>query len=403
MSPHLARLHQLASRPSRRIVGLMSGTSLDGLDVALCRLAGHGPGTRLTLEHFQTVLYDEDTKQRIREVFARDTVSLEFLTLLNPWLGQLHARAVLACLAEWHIAPAEVDLIASHGQTIYHAPRHQHQRPDFDLNATLQIGDGDHVAVQTGIITLSDFRQKHVASGGEGAPLAAYGDFLLLSSPDEERLLLNLGGIANFTYLPRAGGDATTAFSTDTGPGNTLLDTTVRAHRPGLAYDEDGRLAAAGRVNEELLNALLAHPFFAAALPKTTGPELFSAAYLAEAQRRSGATGLGLENTLATLAELSAVGVARAVQAAFAGRPTPTAVYASGGGAHNPVLMAALQRHLPGTRLAFTDVLGVPGDAKEAILFAVLANEAVAGTPVAMGAGRQQVPAMSMGKVSFPG
>ncbi|WP_460501901.1 anhydro-N-acetylmuramic acid kinase, partial [Hymenobacter agri] len=227
MNSSLERLYRISNQPSRRVIGLMSGTSLDGLDVALCRLEGHGAGTKLTLEQFQTVPYSEDTKQRIREVFARDTVSLEFLTLLNPWLGRLHARAVLACLEKWQVAPAEVDLIASHGQTIYHAPRHQHQRPNFDLHATLQIGDGDHLAVATGIITLSDFRQKHVAAGGEGAPLAAYGDFLLLSSPDEERLLLNLGGIANFTYLPRAGGDATTAFSTDTGPGNTLLDATV--------------------------------------------------------------------------------------------------------------------------------------------------------------------------------
>ena len=391
-------------QPSRRIVGLMSGTSLDGLDVALCRLTGHGPGTHLELEHFATVPYDDDTKSRIRKVFAREQVSLEYLTLLNPWLGNLHAAAVLACLREWGIRPADVDLVASHGQTVYHAPQHQHQRPDFPLNATLQLGDGDHVAVGTGIITLSDFRQKHLAAGGEGAPLAAYGDFLLLSSPDEERLLLNLGGIANFTYLPRAGGDARTAFSTDTGPGNTLLDATVRAHRPDMQYDEDGRLALAGRVHAGLLAALLDHPFFGAALPKTTGPELFGPAYLAGAQQRSGTERLGLEDTLATLAELSAVGVARAVQAAFKGRPAPAAVYTSGGGAHNPALLAALARHLPAaTRFALTDALGVPGDAKEAILFAVLANEAVAGQPVAIGAGRQRVPAVGLGKVSFPG
>ena len=403
MNHYVNQLYQLAGQPSRRIIGLMSGTSLDGLDVALCRLEGHGAGTRLTLEHFRTVTYDEETKQRIRQVFARDSVRLEFLTLLNPWLGRLHARAVLACLAEWRVASAEVDLIASHGQTIYHAPRHQHQRPDFDLNATLQIGDGDHLAVATGIITLSDFRQKHVAAGGEGAPLAVYGDFLLLSSPDEERLLLNLGGIANFTYLPRAGGDATTAFSTDTGPGNTLLDATVRAHRPGLSYDADGRLALAGRPHAGLLTELLAHPFFTAPLPKTTGPELFGPAYLAAAQQRSATGNLRLEDLLATLAELSAVGVARAVRLAFSHRAAPPAVYASGGGAHNPALMTALARHLPGTRFATTDELGVPGDAKEAILFAVLANEAVAGTPVAIGAGRQRVPAVGMGKVSFPG
>ncbi|MDO7854329.1 anhydro-N-acetylmuramic acid kinase [Hymenobacter convexus] len=403
MNSYLARLCQLAAQPSRRIIGLMSGTSLDGLDVALCRLTGHGPGTRLELEQFRTVPYDEDTKARIRQVFAREQVSLEYLTLLNPWLGQLHARAVLDCLREWSINSTEVDLIASHGQTIYHAPRHQHQRPDFALNATLQLGDGDHVAVGTGIITLSDFRQKHIAAGGEGAPLAAYGDFLLLSSPEEERLLLNLGGIANFTYLPRTGGDASTAFSTDTGPGNTLLDATVRAHHPELAYDEDGRLALAGRVHEGLVAALLDHPFFAAPLPKTTGPELFSAAYLAEAQHRTNTETLTLQDALATLAELSALGVARAVQAAFAQRPAPTAVYASGGGAHNPALMAALQRHLPAARFASTDVLGVSGDAKEAILFAVLANEAVAGQPVSIGTGRQRVPAVGMGKVSFPG
>ena len=403
MNSYVARLHSLADQPSRRIIGLMSGTSLDGLDVALCRLTGHGPGTRLELEQFRTVPYSDDTRARIRTVFAREQVSLEYLTLLNPWLGSLHAAAVLDCLREWQIAPSEVDLVASHGQTIYHAPRHQHQRPDFSINATLQLGDGDHVAVGTGIITLSDFRQKHVAAGGEGAPLAAYGDFLLLSSPNEERLLLNLGGIANFTYLPRTGGDVSTAFSTDTGPGNTLLDATVRAHHPGLQYDEDGRLAAAGPVHEGLLAALLHHPFFAAPLPKTTGPELFSPTYLANAQQRSGTTALGLEDTLATLAELSAVGVARAVQAAFAERPAPTAVYTSGGGAHNPALMAALARHLPGTRFTTTDVLGVPGDAKEAILFAVLANETVAGQPVAIGAGRQRVPAVSMGKISFPG
>ena len=402
MNPYLARLCRIGQQPSRRIVGLMSGTSLDGLDVALCRLTGHGVGTRLELEHFATVPYDDDIRARIRRVFAREQVSLEYLTLLNPWLGQLHARMVRECLHRWHIDPADVDLVASHGQTVYHAPQHQHQHPEFPLNATLQLGDGDHIAVGTGIITVSDFRQKHLAGGGEGAPLAAYGDFLLLSSPTEERLLLNLGGIANFTYLPRLGGDASTAFSTDTGPGNTLLDATVRRLQPGLQYDEDGRLAAAGQVHAGLLTALLEHPFFAASLPKTTGPELFGPAYLAAAQQRSGTTELGLEDILATLVELSAMGVARTVQQAF-GTGTALPVYTSGGGAHNLTLEAALARHLPGSRFATTATLGVPPDAKEAILFAVLANETVAGQPVTIGAGRQRVPTLTLGKISWPG
>ncbi|AWM33546.1 anhydro-N-acetylmuramic acid kinase [Hymenobacter nivis] len=405
MNAAIARLCHLAQQPSRRIVGLMSGTSLDGLDVALCRLTGHGAATQLALEHFATVPYTDDVRRRIRQVFAREQVSLEYLTLLNPWLGRLHAGMVLECLRAWQVAPVDVDLVASHGQTVYHAPAHQHQQADFaGQNATLQLGDGDHVAQGTGIITVSDFRQKHLAAGGEGAPLATYGDYLLLSSPAEARLLLNLGGIANFTYLPRTGADARTAFSTDTGPGNTLLDATIRARRPGLHYDADGRLALAGRVHPGLLGALLDHPFFAAALPKTTGPELFGPAYLAAAQAQTGTAALGLEDLLATLVELSAAGVARAVRQVFGSARAPLpAVYTSGGGAHNPALLGALRRHLPGAAFASTAALGVPPDAKEAILFAVLANEAVAGQPVALGAGRQRVPAVTMGKISWPG
>ncbi|SHK31244.1 anhydro-N-acetylmuramic acid kinase [Hymenobacter psychrotolerans] len=405
MNSSLQRLYQIVQQASRRIIGLMSGTSLDGLDVALCRLHGHGPATRLELEQFATVPYDDEVRRRIRQVFAGGStghVSLEYLTLLNPWIGRLHADMVLDCLRHWQVAPADVDLVASHGQTVYHAPAHQHQHPDFlGQNATLQLGDGDQLAVRTGIITLSDFRQKHIAAGGEGAPLAAYGDYLLLSSPDEERLLLNLGGIANFTYLPRAGQASNAAFSTDTGPGNTLLDATVRTHFPGLPYDEDGRLAAAGTVSEPLLHALLDHPFFAASLPKTTGPELFGAAYLQQAQESSATQMLGPEDLLATLAQLSARGVAQAVRQAF-GPNAELAVYMSGGGAHNPALRNALQQQLPGCRFATTEVLGVQPDAKEAILFAVLANEAVAGQPVSIGAGRQRVPAVSMGKISWP-
>lgn len=404
MNAAIARLHQMAQQPSRRIVGLMSGTSLDGLDVALCHLAGHGTATQLVLEHFATVPYNDDVRRRIRQVFAREQISLEYLTLLNPWLGCLHATMVLGCLRAWRVAPADVDLVASHGQTVYHVPAHQHQQADFaGLNATLQLGDGDHVAQGTGIITVSDFRQKHLAAGGEGAPLATYGDYLLLSSPAEERLLLNLGGIANFTYLPRAGADASAAFSTDTGPGNTLLDATIRAHRPDLQYDEDGRLALAGHVHPGLLGALLDHPFFAAALPKTTGPELFGPVYLAAAQAQTGTAALALKDLLATLVELSAVGVARAVRQVFEPRAPLPAVYTSGGGAHNPALLGALRRHLPGAAFASTDALGVPADAKEAILFAILANEAVAGQPVALGAGQQRVPAVTMGKISWPG
>lgn len=398
----LQRLAALANQPSRRIIGLMSGTSLDGLDVALCRLHGHGLATRLELEQFTTVPYDPEMRRRIRQVFAREQISLAYLTLLHAWLGRQHAALVRACLEQWQVPAAAVDLLASHGQTVFHAPAHQHQHPEFPgLNATLQLGDADHLAMGTGIITLSDFRQKHVAAGGEGAPLAAYGDFLLLSSPHEERLLLNLGGIANFTFLPRTTAAAAATFSTDTGPGNTLLDASIRAHYPDLSYDENGRLAATGHVHAELLADLLTEPFFAAPLPKTTGPELFGASYVRAAQERTGTLALALADLLATLTELSAASVARAVHLALGTQPA-VAVYVSGGGAHNATLLAALQRHLPECRFATTAALGVLPDAKEAILFALLANEAVAGQPVSIGSGRQRVPAVRMGKISLP-
>lgn len=401
MNAHLTRLLSIARQPSRRIIGLMSGTSLDGLDVALCRLEGSGPATRLTLEQYITLPYDDDARQRIRRVFARSEVNLEELTLLNAWLAHLHGQLVLYCLQAWNIPPAEVDAIASHGQTVYHAPQHQHQRPEYPLNATLQLGDGDHLAVHTGIITLSDFRQKHIAAGGEGAPLAAYGDYLLFGSPREDRLLLNLGGIANFTFLP-ASLDAAQVFSTDVGPGNTLLDAFVRELFPGHAYDPDGRFAASGTPDEALLTALLDHPFFAAALPKTTGPELFSQDYVRQAQQRSGTAGLSPTHLLATLTEFSAEGIARAARMAFGPQPR-AAVYSSGGGMHNPTLMQAIARRLPACSFKDTRALGVLPDAKEAVLFAVLANEALAGSALAIGSGRQRVPAVTMGKISLPG
>jgi len=397
MNPNLTHLFRMAQQPARRIIGLMSGTSLDGLDVALCRCEGSGPGTRVAVEQFQTVPYPERVKNEIRQVFAKPEISFEQLCVLHPWIGHLHADMVLDCLRQWQVAPAEVDCIASHGQTVYHAPQHQHHRPDFP-NATLQIGDGDHVAMRTGILTLSDFRQKHLAAGGEGAPLAVYGDYLLFSKPGEDRILLNMGGIANFTYLPGSL-HLPDMFSTDVGPGNTLLDAFTQDFFPGQSYDADGALAAQGQVQEALLTALLDHRFFATSLPKTTGPELFSRTYVQQAQARSHTTGISPYDLLATLTQFSAAGIVRALQSSF---PTPTlTVYASGGGMHNPVLMAALRQRLPHCRFTTTDELGIQPDAKEAVLFAVLANEALAGTPATFAPGTPGLPAVSMGKISF--
>lgn len=402
MNQQIQLLYTIAQKPERRIIGLMSGTSLDGLDIALCRISGSGPETQVVIERFATVPYGEDLKADIRTIFAKDKIEFEQLCLLNPYIGRLHGQMILDCLSEWNVEPTEIEVVASHGQTVYHAPKSQHRQDKFP-NATLQIGDGDHVAAVTGIITFSDFRQKHVAHGGEGAPLAVYGDYFMFSKAGENRLLLNMGGIANFTYLP-ADEDASNVFTTDTGPGNTLLDAYARKFL-NKAYDEDGGLAAQGQVNAALLLALKTNPFFDAPFPKTTGPEVFNVGYVEAAQTQSQTTNVAPADLMATLVQFSADTIAdaikRVVRAGASYRIADPRVYMSGGGAHNPVLTSAIQQQLPDCTFGSTNDLGINGDAKEAVLFAVLANESLTGGTTSFG-DRQGVPTVSMGKVSFP-
>ncbi|MFN4145413.1 MAG: anhydro-N-acetylmuramic acid kinase [Runella sp.] len=397
MNPNLSQLLAIAQKPTRRIIGLMSGTSMDGLDVALCQISGSGPTTAVKLERFATVPFSDDLKEEIRRIFAKKKIDFQHLCLLNPWLGQLHGRMVLECLKQWQIAPSAIDVIASHGQTVFHAPKILHGIDKFP-NATLQIGDGDHLAATTGIITVSDFRQKHCAAGGEGAPLAVYGDYFIFSKEGENRLMLNLGGIANFTYLPR-NLDASDVFVTDTGPGNTLIDAFARMFF-NVPFDQNGQIAGRGKVHHELLKYLKKDPFFEAPFPKTTGPELFSLEYVRLAQQRSGTTSLSPEDLMATLARFSAETIAEAILKVCKSDETYH-LYLSGGGMHNPVLVNHLRELLLDFPMATTDSLGIAGDAKEAVLFAILANETLCGQPTYFGQ-RQGVPSVCMGKISFP-
>ncbi|MCA3002078.1 MAG: anhydro-N-acetylmuramic acid kinase [Rhodocyclaceae bacterium] len=401
MNTNLQKLYHVANQKTRRIIGLMSGTSLDGLDVALCEISGAGATTEVELVHFATISYTEDTKNEVRKVFAKREIDFQHLAMLNEWIGNLHAEIVLECLKRWQVAPTSIDAIASHGQTVMHAPKALHRQAKFP-NATLQIGDGCHIAVKTGITTISDFRQKHLAAGGEGAPLAVYGDFFLFGKRGENRILLNMGGIANFTYLP-ATMRAEEVFVTDTGPGNTLIDAVTRRCFPQLSFDRDAALAKQGNVHPPLLAALKANAFFRQPFPKTTGPELFSSAYVDDAKRASDSMNVSAHDTLATLTRFSAETIAEAVHHAVAGTGVALSeftIYLSGGGAHNPLLVAWLQE-LIACRFSTTDELAIAGDAKEAVLFAVLANETIAGGRCESGL-RPGIPSVAMGKVSFP-
>jgi anhydro-N-acetylmuramic acid kinase len=398
MNKGLGRLFEIANKEKRTIIGLMSGTSLDGLDVALCDFSGHGTQTRMTLREFTTKPYDATFKEHVKAIFSKRQVDLEKVCLMNAYIGHMHAELINSCLENWGIAPDEVDIIASHGQTIYHAPASLHKIPGMP-DATLQIGDGDHIAVKTGIITLSDFRQKHIAAGGEGAPLAVYGDYLLFSEQGRNRIMLNIGGIANFTFLP---GDLDTSriFSTDVGPGNTLMDAYVQQHFPGTYYDADSAIALRGRYNEALVTALLEHPFFEQGFPKTTGPELFNLAYLADAQQKSDTTQLAAEDVMASLNRFSASGICQALASTLEGERFE--VFLSGGGMHNPLLLQNIKEMLPDVTIRDTAELGVSPDAKEAVLFATLANECLVGEQIDFGPGKTRVPSVHMGKISLP-
>lgn len=396
MNQNIARLEKIATKKSRLIIGLMSGTSMDGLDVALCKISDHGLKTRLKLLEFDTVAYTPDIKEQISEVFAKKEVDFEKLCILNPWIGMLHARYVLKCLKKWKYSAKDIDVIASHGQTVLHSPAFLH--PDQKINSTFQVGDGDHVAVATGILTISDFRQKHIAKGGEGAPLAVYGDYLLLSHKTENRILLNIGGIANFTYLP-AGHQPKKVFVTDTGPGNTLIDQAIRFYFPDEYFDKDAARALKGKVDEQLLKELKSDSFFNMRFPKTTGPELFNIDYVIRAQKHSNTTEIPLDDLLSTLTRFSAETIVSSIRKAV--KKDNFEIYLSGGGAHNPLLTKWIREMLNLKAIRTTGELGVPGDAKEAILFAILANESLVGGKIDFGS-RAKIPSVCMGKFSFP-
>ena len=396
MNKHIDQLYQIAQKKNRIIIGLMSGTSLDGLDIALCKMEGSGKHTKVQLQQFISMPYDEACKQKVRAVFSKEQINLQQLTLLHKWMGCLHADLINEALSKWKLNSGDIDIIASHGQSIYHAPLQLHGDAAMG-NATLQIADADQIAVRTGIITLSDFRQKHIAAGGEGAPLAAYGDYLLFKEDDWDVVLLNIGGISNFTWLPRQKRDI---FSTDIGPGNTLMDAWMQQQFDGRHYDKDAAVALTGSMQPQLLTALKQHPFFSAPFPKTTGPELFNRAFIDAAIHASGVDAYSPQDVMATLNYLTAVTIAEAIQTlnldAFK-------LYVSGGGIHNPLLMETLQLLLPGARFCPTMEKGIAPDAKEAVLFAILANETLAGNAAeSFTHSGKNFPAINMGKISLP-
>lgn len=387
-TPMLEKLCKIAEKKERKIIGLMSGTSLDGLDIALCKFRGSGLQTQVDLLAFGTIPYSKQIRSEIEKVFAKKNIDLEQVTLLHNYLGRFYAKCIKEFLQKEHYSVAEIDLIASHGQTIFHAPKHFHKNPMFG-NATLQIADADQIAYHTGIITISDFRQKHIAAGGEGAPLAIYGDFLLFKKEGENRILLNIGGVANFTFIP-ASCNPQAVWASDTGTGNTLLDFFAQKffQKP---YDENGEIAQSGTCNDFLLQKLSENPFFQLSFPKSTGQETFNFAWV-ESILQDYHLQISPQDLLCTLTHFTAKGILKGLQAVG---EKNLKIYVSGGGAKNQFLIKLLQEHHQVQNL---EVLGISADAKEAVLFALLANETITGSKIAIGSN----PCVCMGKISLP-
>jgi anhydro-N-acetylmuramic acid kinase len=334
------------------VAGLMSGTSMDGLDVAVADLSWAGDTIELRPVGHRVVPWPPELQQRLRALLPPARGSSEELAQLDALVGQASGAAAAAVLAE--LAPNGADLVCSHGQTVFHWVQ------DGQARGSLQIGQPAWIVEATGLPVVSDVRARDIAAGGQGAPLACTLDVLWLGGPGGPRVALNLGGIANVTVVR----DGAALASFDTGPANCLLDAAATQISDGaLDHDRDGRLATEGEVREEALRQLLEDPYYAAPPPKSTGREHFHRAYVAEQLGNAAPTGPDL---LATLTELTAATVAQAL-APFA----PAEVVASGGGVRNPALVAALDRHLDAA-LTTTADHGLDPDAKEAYLMALL-------------------------------
>jgi anhydro-N-acetylmuramic acid kinase len=341
------------------IVGLMSGTSLDGVAAAVVRFSDSDGRVKAELVGFTQRPYTREQHDRLARALVEGTPA-EYCRLgfdLGDWL----ASAAVAAIAEAGVSPKEIAAVASHGQSIWHEPGH----------STWQLGESAVIAERLGVPVVSDFRVRDVAAGGQGAPLVPIADAMIFSSPMQWRALQNLGGIGNVTVVP-PGGDMSGVRAFDTGPGAGVIDKVTRALRPELPYDVDGKLAAAGAPVTPVVTALLAHPYFAAEPPKSTGPELFSPAYVADLIRvcRDERSGCSDEDIIATAVELTAQSIADSYRR-FIAEPISEVVL-SGGGAKNPTLVKAISSALAPLSVRSFDDLFFDGEAKEAVAFALL-------------------------------
>ncbi len=387
----------LVEKDSKLVIGLMSGTSTDGIDAVLVQIHGKGTTTKVHQVAFTSIPFQDSVRARILAVASGSFGGSEELCRLNFLIGELSAEACIAVCELAGIKPNRIDLVGSHGQTVFHAPVPSDYLGRI-FSSTLQIGEASVIAERLGCLVVSDFRVRDTAAQGQGAPLVPYTEYLLYQDPMRTVALQNLGGIGNITILPQGGG-LTDIVAFDTGPGNMVMDalTTIITDNTSR-FDCNGELAAAGTIQTDLLNWMLDDPYLSEPIPKTTGRERYGAAYVDALVKTARRMRISMIDTLATANRFTAETIRVGIERYCAIKPTRMVV--GGGGSLNPVLMANLQACLPDCEVLSNEDLGLDSSAKEAVAFAILANEAVHGipnnAPKATGAAHPVV----MGKIS---
>ena len=374
-------------------VGLMSGTSLDGIDAVLCDICGSGNTTRIKQLEFTTLPLSSEIKEKIKRC-CNNQATVAQVCSLNFELGELFAKAVQSVCKQYGVKTTQLGFIASHGQTIYHIPR---KTSDYAAS-TLQIGESAVIAQRCGCPCIANFRVKDMAAGGEGAPLVPFSEYILYSKKDEAVALQNIGGIGNVTVLP-ANGSIDDVFAFDTGPGNMVIDEAMQCLF-NLAYDDNGTIASKGKLIEPLMEQLKKDSYLSLVPPKTTGREVYGSNYTHQLLNQYNT--YNPEDIIATLTWFTAYSIAENYRRFILDKHDVKKVILGGGGAHNASLRHFLANELPGIAVLTQEDLGYSSDAKEAIAFVILGNETLhhqfSNVPKATGAKQKVI----LGNVTYP-
>ncbi len=360
----------------KKVIGLMSGTSLDGIDAALVNISQAENGLNIELVDFLNIDYKKEFRQKILKTTALDKSNIKDVAHLNIDLAEKFSEAVFSLLKKSNLTPADVDLVASHGQTIYHNVE------DKEGISTLQVGSASFIAERTGITTVYNFRMRDLAAGGEGAPLVPYTDYLIYNSENKNRILQNIGGIANYSYLP-ANGELNDVVGSDNGPGNMIIDNAVETLTNGkMDFDKDGKMAGKGEVSQKLLTEMMRHPFIKKTPPKSTGRADFGKRYTEKIVKKGKKMNLSKNDIITTITSFTALAIIDSYQKYL---PTDIdEIIIGGGGSYNPYLLNKIKEYKneklrKDIKVLKQEDLGYSSEAKEAVAFAVLGYQTMKG------------------------